>query len=261
VDGVPLNIELRPANLVSAPQNGLYADMGFGVLALISITWVLYMAIRRREPTPLVLVVGASFVTCYEPIVDVLGKIVYPLNYTFHFRSFNRHLPLWLFSPYGTILGLVPYFVARYLNTGNVRRKVLYLIAGINYMAVFLLDIVESSTGHYLYYGKGLGHTLPGSLVMAAFPIVSGYALYRAHAYKGLTGTLVTFFIPSATFGAAWAATSFPLSFALNTSLSTALDVLFRLTAIVQTIGLVWFVSDLACRDALPQRSKARQIA
>ena len=245
----PGNFEyIPPTNLVSAPAGGLYADIFFGVMGVIFLVWLITIVVRNRDWTPILLVLGGALVVAYEPIVDVLGKIVYPLNYTYQFVSFGRTLPLWLFVPYAGFLGIFPYLVAQFMRKKDAKKKHLYLMAVAMFVAIFVLDFVVSHTGHYAYYGTGLGRTLCGSLEMAAFPIISGYLYLIISSYKGILAKLASFFVPSIGFAAAFASTVFPLSFALNTSLPLGLDIFFRVCAVLQTVLVVAIVSSLAIK-------------
>jgi hypothetical protein len=87
-----------------------------------------------------------------------------------------------------------------------------------------------------------LFHNGAGYFLTAAYPLVAGYALYLSYSLKGIGARLVQFFLPSVAFSAAFAVTSFPLCFALNTDLTPALDMMIRLLSVVQTGGVVWFL-------------------
>lgn len=245
----PGNFEyIPPTNMVSAPAGGLYSDIFFGIMGLIFLAWLIRIVVRDRDWAPILLVLGGALVVAYEPIVDVLGKIVYPLNYTHQFVSFGRTLPLWLFVPYAGFLGIFPYLVAQYMRKKDVKRKNLYLMAVAMFAGIFVLDFVVSHTGHYAYYGTGIGRTLCGSLEMAAFPIISGYLYLIISSYKGTLAKLASFFVPSIGFAAAFASTVFPLSFALNTTLPLVLDIFFRVCAVIQTVLVVAIVTSLAMK-------------
>jgi hypothetical protein len=245
---------IPPAWAINAPANGLYADWFFGVFGVIAVVWLAWFIWRKRDWTPLVLVLGGALVVAYEPIVDVLGQIVYPLNYTYYFVSFGRALPMWLFVPYGIVLGIFPYFIARYMEH-NPQPKRLYLIAVAMFAGVFALDFVVAGTGHYTYYGTGILRTMCGSIEIAAYPLVSGYLLLQLNRFRqrGWADKVFVkagiFFTPSIAFAAAFAATCFPLAFALNTPLPLVLDVALRLATIAQTVIVVRLITSMVCAD------------
>jgi len=231
-----------PSDLIPAPANGLYADIFFGIVGVAVLIWVVVLMTRTKNVLPLLLVAGGALVAVNEPIVDVLGKIIYPLNYTYKLVSFGRDLPLWLIPPYMGFLGITPYYMARIIQRTPANKKALYLFSILPLVGIFFLDFAVSRTGHYQYYGTGLFHNGAGYFLTAAYPLVAGYALYLSYSLKGIGARLVQFFLPSVAFSAAFAVTSFPLCFALNTDLTPALDMMIRLLSVVQTGGVVWFL-------------------
>lgn len=256
-----------PAGAINAPAGGLYADLFFGIAGVIVLAWLAWYAWRKRDWTPLVLVLGGAMVVAYEPIVDVLGQIVYPLNYTHYFVSFGRDLPLWLFVPYGLVLGVFPYFIANYMEK-NPQPKQLYLMAVAMFVGVFLLDVVVAGAGHYLYYGTGIMATMCGSIEMAAYPLVSGYLLMQLRRFRprGWFDKAIAkagiFFTPSIAFAAAFAVTCFPLAFALNTPLPPVLDVALRLATVVQTVVIVRLMTSMVCaNDTQPAVTREAEAA
>jgi hypothetical protein len=230
------------SQLIPAPANGLYADIFFGIIGIAVLIWAIVSTIRTKNILPLLLVIGAGLVALDEPMIDVLGKIIYPLNYTNKFVSFGRDLPLWLIPPYMGFLGITPYYVAKLIQQKPVNKKALYLFSALPLIGIFLLDFAVAKTGHYQYYGEGLFHNGAGYFLTAAYPLIAGYALFLSSSLKGVGAKIVQFFLPSVAFSAAFAVTSFPLCFALNTELPAIFDIIIRLISVLQTFGVVWFL-------------------
>jgi hypothetical protein len=235
------NIQPAPAHLFQVPADGLYGTLIFGVMGAICIVWAIVLLIRQKNVVPLLLCAGSALAVINEPIVDVLGKILYPHNFMWTLESFGRDIPLVLCPGYMAWCAMVPYYIARYMQKG-AKKKTLYLIALFTFVSVVLTDTIATSNTHWVYYGEGLLHNFTGSLTMAAFPIVSGAMLFLVYRRKGIAAKLAVFFIPSVALSASLAGTSFTLCFAMNTELPPVVDLIFRAMAPLLTVGIVWFI-------------------
>ncbi len=235
------NIEPAPAHLLEVPADGLPGTIIFGVMGAICIVWAIVLLIRQKNVVPLLLCAGSALAVVNEPIVDVLGKIVYPHNFMWTMESFGRDIPLVLCPGYMAWCAMVPYYIARYMQKG-AKKKNLYLIALFTFVSVVLTDYIATSNTHWVYYGEGLLHNFTGSLTMAAFPIVSGAMLFLMYSRKGIAAKLGVFFIPLVALSVSLAGTTFTLCFAMNTELPSVVDLLFRAMAPLLTVGIVWFI-------------------
>jgi hypothetical protein len=237
------NIQPAPGHLFQVPADGLYGTIIFGVMGVVCIVWAAVILVRQKNVVPILLCAGSALAVVNEPIVDVLGKIVYPHNFMWTIESFGRDIPLILCPGYMAWCAMVPYYVARYMKRG-AQKKTLYLIALFTFVSVVLTDTIATSNTHWVYYGEGLLHNFTGSLTMAAFPIVSGAMLFLVYSRTGIAPKLAVFFTPLVALSMSLAGTSFTLCFAMNTELPPVVDLIFRAMAPLLTAGIVWLIAE-----------------
>lgn len=213
------------------PPSGLETNATGQTIFTIGVTipWVvaIVLAIRywRREGTPIALLflVGGTICILFEPIVDVLGQVLFPReNQWIGIETFGRPIPIFMYPVYSWFVGGQAFLVWYLLRRGMTRGQLWKF-----WLTVMAVNVVLETPGIlmdvYTYYGaqpfNPWGLPLWWPPVNSTMPIVAGYAVYRMTPH--LTGWKVLAVIPMVPMadGAANGAIAWPVWTALNTNL------------------------------------------
>ena len=213
------------------PPTGLETNaLGQTIFTIgVTIPWVvaIVLAIRywRREGTPIALLflVGGTICILFEPIVDVLGQVLFPReNQWIGLETFGRPIPIFMYPVYSWFVGGQAFLVWYLLRRGMTRGQLWKF-----WLTVMAVNVVLETPGIlmdvYTYYGaqpfNPWGLPLWWPPVNSTMPIVAGYAVYRMTPH--LTGWKVLAVIPMVPMadGAANGAIAWPVWTALNTNL------------------------------------------
>ncbi len=213
------------------PPTGLETNaLGQTIFTIgVTIPWVvaIVLAIRywRREGTPIALLflVGGTICILFEPIVDVLGMVLFPReNQWIGIETFGRPIPIFMYPVYSWFVGGQAFLVWYLLRRGMTRGQLWKF-----WLTVMAVNVVLETPGIlmdvYTYYGaqpfNPWGLPLWWPPVNSTMPIVAGYAVYRMTPH--LTGWKMLAVIPMVPMadGAANGAIAWPVWTALNTNL------------------------------------------
>jgi hypothetical protein len=198
-------------------------EIGFGVLAAITVVLCVREALRLRDVLPVAVLVGALVCALNEPIFDFLGKIVYAEEATTAYTAFGRDIPLFLVIGYIPWVGALPYVIAR-LMAGGVSRAKLHAIALGSFLSVVVVESIGTSIGAWAYYGDPPLKWLGVAPMMAPVPIVCGLLLYaigsRVHGWR--RGVL--FAVPCVSLPLVYAACGFPMYVALYSDVPESVE-------------------------------------
>jgi hypothetical protein len=188
----------------------------FLVLGLASAAYAVILAVRRRDPLPVLMIAGAGVAVFNEATFDVLGHIWYPVNV--HPRAFtmlDRPIPLSLVFGYLPFLGLLPVLIARAIDEGVARSRLWALALGIA-GANLAIDILGTQLGTWSYYGDWPLKYIAGSPLVAAAPFaIAGLLAATRSRLTGPRRALVVL-IPATGLGATFAGAGWPAFAAMN---------------------------------------------
>ncbi|GEM_PF-4784152 len=231
---------------VRAPGAGAGALVAFTALAAVALALAARLAVRRGWRWLAVLVAlcaGSVLALANEPIFDVLGKIYYPLNETRAFAAFGRGYPLFLIPGYLAFLGALPFAILLAIRAGATPRR-LAAVAVASFGAVALVEALGTSTDHWVYYGEPPLRYLGVAPQMAVVPLaVAAAADWLERRLRGavLLGALAA--VPPMALAAGYAATGWPLYFALHAQLAGPLDWLAGAATLALCAGLAWAIA------------------
>lgn len=213
-----------PQGLVS-PIHPAVVFALFASVAVIAVGYAVVVAVRKRDPLPIALCVGAALCVLNEPIYDILGKIVYAENQYIAFNAFGRSVPWFLVVGYIPWVGVLPYWISRMMMSGASRTK-LHLIALYGVSSVVLVELVNLWLGAWEYYGDAPLKFFGGVAAMAGVPLVGGLFIYVvAEHLSGWRRIFAGLAIPLLVLPMVFAATGWPLYLALYTDTGTAMAV------------------------------------
>jgi hypothetical protein len=219
----------------------------FGLLA--------WRALRsRRDPVPLLLILGGAAAMLCEPIVDVMGLCYFPRAGQWRmFEAFGRPIPLFILV-YVWYVGGQAWVALRQLERGASRRDVWRL-----YAVFAALDVVAETPGLYMhlytYYGRQpfdfFRLPLWWPVVNGAMPIVAAMLIYRLR--PQLRGWAILAVVPLVPMADAVtnAAAGFPLWVTLNTRLGYAWTYPMGAITCLLALLVVW-VAAQAVGEAAP---------
>jgi len=234
-----------PPELVSKiPPGALLAV--FGVIAGAAAVYAVVLAVRRRDPLPVVVCVGALVCALNEPIYDLLGLIVYAGNHPMAFTAFGRSVPWFLVVGYLPWVGLLPYLISRAMHSGISRGK-LHMIAFGSFLSVVVVESIGTSFHAWAYYGDPPLKFLVVAPQMAPVPIVGGFLLFAvADRFNGWRRSVVGFAISTVALPMVFASASWPLYLGLNSDLPVAVNWLAGVVMLALTVGVVMATTSLA---------------
>lgn len=204
----------------------------FAVIVAAALAVAVRATIRYRDPLPLVLC-GIALVAAFnEPIYDILGKIVYAEDNPMAFHAFGRSVPWFLVIGYLPWVGLAPYLVYRAMESG-VSRKRLHVVAAGLFVSVMCVEIIGNTLHVWTYYGEPPMKYLGVAPQAVTYPMVGGFLLYALAGHlAGWRRVAVGAAITAMILPIGYAATSWPVYFALYCDLAPVVDWLASATAV-----------------------------
>lgn len=241
-----------------------------GVFFVGLVAWCVFVARRERTWLPLACLVGGLLSFGFEPVLDAVGHIFYPVGTPLTVVTiFDTSIPFFTVMAYIFWMGAGTLLIARWLERGRSGRDVLTLFAAVVVLeACFEYPAVLSKT--LIYFGdapfKLFDFPLHWAFGNTAAVLVTGYALYLARPYlSGAGGFVLAALIPALGYFAISAMGSWPVWLALNSEVpmaviwlagaaAIALDLLFvRLVALAVDRGV-------ALRPAAPPPAPAQPV-
>jgi hypothetical protein len=210
----PLSADIDPRLLLAL----------FVVLAVGASGVAVRLALRYRDSLPLVCCVTALVAALNEPIYDILGKIVYAQDNPMAYHAFGRAIPWFLVLGYLPWVGLAPYVVYRAMESGTPRRQ-LHIAAFVLFVSVMCVEIMGNSLHLWTYYGQPPMKYLGVAPQAVTYPMVGGFLLYAiAGGLVGWRRAAIGSVITAVILPIGYAATSWPVYFALHSDLPPILD-------------------------------------
>ncbi|MGE2713022.1 hypothetical protein ACQI4L_03075 [Mycolicibacterium litorale] len=204
----------------------------FVVIAVAAVVVAVRASVRHRDMLPLVLCGVAMIAAFNEPIYDILGKIVYAQENAMAFHAFGRSVPWFLVIGYLPWVGLAPYLVYRAMEAG-VSRKRLHISAATLFVSVMCVEIAGNALHLWTYYGEPPMKYLVVAPQAVTYPMVGGFLLYAlAGRLTGWRRVGVGAMITAMILPIGYAATSWPVYFALYSDLPPILDWIASATAL-----------------------------
>ncbi|MGH9040674.1 MAG: hypothetical protein ACRDZ3_10645 [Acidimicrobiia bacterium] len=253
---------------ITQPPTGLEMNaLGQTIFTIgVTIPWIvaIVLAIRhwRREGSPIALLflVGGTICIIFEPIVDVLGLVLFPReNQWIGVETFGRPIPMFMYPVYSWFVGGQAFLVWYLLRQGMTRQQLFKF-----WLTVMCVNVVLETPGIlmdvYLYYGdqpfNPWGLPLWWPPVNATMPIVAGYAVWKVMPHlKGWRILAVIPIIPMAD-GAANGAIAWPVWTALNANLGMAATYPAAVVTFCLAALAVWIMG-----TGLPATTKAPAAA
>ena len=196
----------------------------FGVIVAAAIAWAIQLALKNRDPLPLVCCAGALVAAFNEPIYDILGKIVYAENNPMAVSAFGRAIPWFLVIGYLPWVGLAPYLVYKRMEAG-ISRRTLHIAAAVLFVSVVIIETCGNLWHLWVYYGEAPMKFLVVAPQQVALPLVGGFLLYAlAGRATGWRRAAIGFVVAAVVLPIVYAGTSWPVYVALYSDLPVALD-------------------------------------
>lgn len=196
----------------------MQAILTHGSWALTAVLLVIAVWLGARERTPFyaLLVLGALIGAFAEPLYDVAMMLYFystPGMWT-HFTAFDIPQPIWTHSGYVVLYAAPAIYITRLLAGHAMKRRNLFVCAGITLLESAAFEIIGINGGLYTYWGPHVFRIFQYPLVIGVleaaqvicFAIGAAVLRDRLTSLWQLLGLLVlfpcTFFM--ANFGAGW---------------------------------------------------------
>ncbi len=247
----------------------------WSVMAGAAILVAARLALRNRDPLPVVACAGAVICALNEPIFDVLANLTYARTPHVAYNAFGREIPWTIPVGYIPWVGLMPYVLYRLMAAG-ASRALLHRIAAGLIASVALLEVVnELWWENWKYYGEAPARGILGGGVvqMAAMPLMCALLyLVLADHLSGWRRAALGLLLPAISLPLVFAATTWPLYFSNHAELPAAVDWFAAAVAVTLALGAVPVITRLAERwraapaaalgdplgqSALPRRGRA----
>jgi len=211
--------------------------------------YAVWLGMRERTPFYFLIVVAAAFGGLFEPLYDEAMQLYFykPGMWT-TFTSFDIPQPVWVYSGYVTLYGVVSVFLCRQIRRG-MSRATLYKWAGVELLCSCVFEMVGINGGAYEYWGPHVFRIFEYPLAIGVleaaqvicFSVAAANLRARATGIAALSGLVVlfpcTFFLANLGAGA-------PMIIALHASNpSTGLVALGSTVTIAFAVVLVWGAS------------------
>jgi hypothetical protein len=227
-----------PPTIVSSINTDIVLAV-FAVAAALAAIVAVRLAIAHRDALPVAVCVGSLVCALNEPIYDILGKIVYASNNPMAYVAFGRAVPWFLVLGYVPWVGLAPYLIAGWIESGVPRARLHWLAAG-SMLSVVVIETLGNLTQTWGYYGVPPLKYLVVAPQMAPVPIVGGVLLYAlAWPLSGWRRAVVGFAISTLALPMVFASASWPLYFGLYVDLPVPVRWAAGVLMLLFTTGMV----------------------
>jgi hypothetical protein len=247
---------------------------GWSALAVAAFGVAVWLAVRNRDPLPVVACVGALMCTLNEPIYDILGNLVYTQSPDVAYHAFGRAIPWTLVVGYEPWVGLMPYVLYRLMASGVARARLHQIAAGL-IGSVLLIEIVNALwLKDWKYYGESSWRGVLGGGViqMAAMPLLLALLYFMlAHGARGWRRALAGLVLPAMALPMVFAGTSWPLYVSNHANLPTGIDwaaaalsiaFCFVAVPVITSVAARWYSGELALvRVARPAPARVEPVA
>jgi hypothetical protein len=221
----------------------------WSVFAVVAVAVAARLALRHRDPLPVVACAGAVICALNEPIFDVLANLTYARTPHVAFSAFGREIPWTIPTGYIPWVGLMPYVLYRMMAAGVTRRRLHEIAAGL-IGSVLVLEVVNALWWHnWKYYGEAPARgVLGGGVVqMAAMPLMCAllYLIVAEHT-RGWQRAALGLVLPGVSLALVFAATTWPLYVSNHADVPAALDWLAAAIAVALSLGAVPLITRVA---------------
>jgi len=188
------------------------AVAGFVIAALVS--WH-----RTKQPTFLLMLVGAYICSFNEPLIDFLCHCFFPADGWIGHTVFDRSIPVWVILAYVVFYGGLTYLLSAAFR-GGVTRRALWISIGIWGALNLALEIPLLQAKLYVYYGDQpfvVGGFPLSQLAFNAFgSLLGAVAITRLSWFFAGARRLLLLLVPFVTFMSSWGV-GMPLFLVLGT--------------------------------------------
>lgn len=175
-------------------------------IVFVMIPWVIFIAmavrilIRSGNPVPILFLIGGAITIVWEPIVDVLGMVLFPVeNQIIGLRTIvHRPVPMFMWPVYSWFVGGQALVLLRAFQRGTMTRPSLWK----HWLGAWGVNIVLETPGIlmgvYAYFGPQpfnlWGLPLWWPAVNATTPIAAAFIIFKL--FPRLTGARILVIIP-----------------------------------------------------------------
>lgn len=221
-------------------------------LAVLSLCYAAWFARRERDSYPLFILLGAACSVIYEPLGDILTKVVYPpLNQLSLMTSFGRPLPLWMLPNYAFFFCVPVLLLLQFVVRPDVTpRKWWIAYAGV-VLAVALFEQPGINSDFWRYYAPNQAFSINSYPVWVGFAnaqslfiIAAGVALLRRSVLTPRLSFLLVLIVPMLFVGSHVGATM-PVSWALYTTNDRLVVNTAAVLAMAMCVLSVWIALQL----------------
>lgn len=216
------NYPTPPFDAVMPYDAQLWATLIFGVLAAGFWLYALYLLMKTRDITPVLIMCGGTLCVFAEPIVDVLGSCWFPVQGQWTWiETFGRRIPVMVGFAYMLYYGGITLLTVRQFEQGRTVRQIWHW---------YLLSVLIESTfepvpihlGLWMYYGNQPFEVFDFPLwwppVNAVGAFAAAFLIYKVKPMlKGASMLLIIPLVPSGDL-LGNAATAWPVWNALHTT-------------------------------------------
>ena len=225
----------------------LIAEAMFGVTALATLVYCLWVAKKEGKVWPLWVFVGACLTSAWEPFSNMLTNAAYPSGGPHPLPYFfGREIPLSVFFIYIFYIGFPVTWLYKRFGEGVTAKQMLkYMIVGLILIASF--EPYYASRGWWKYYGAqpmnwtGQPVYYWFNNVAAVFFVAAVFHLVRKHL---LTSDRQTWVFAPLSLMALWAShsTDIPIILALHNTTDSAIIMIAGLLTIALSLLILWMV-------------------
>ncbi|MEQ9450555.1 MAG: hypothetical protein RJQ07_03130 [Pseudomonadales bacterium] len=245
---------------LSAAQSQI-ANLLLGGLAVISLAFCVFTAIRERRAYPLYCFVGGSLAVYYELLTDILGRCVWATKGEVVISSaFGRDLPLYANFVYMFYFPVAAVLIHQAIRKGVTTRQWFnWMLFGIP--LAFVFELYPVSQRWWYYYGEGQPLSILGLPMWWSFAATMAVTCSSALSLvvvdrfmQGRHSWSIMLVMPLSVVGLHMFV-SFPVVTALSSSTSLLVTTPAALITMALSVAMLWAFGRVVCVDGGDHRS------
>ena len=249
-----------PPHFTISDQQEVYATVFMGLLFLLSLTYSVRTAVRRRSRFPLYMFLGAGLGVYLEPYVDTMGLCMFPDETLPWISALGRDIPMYAGLCYFAYFCAPALWVMGRIEKGITTRQ--WFSAYLGTVATCLVfELIPIHLNWWIYYQDNQPLKILGLLPLwwgflnahCLFVVATVCALLRRHVLTDDRRSLLLVPVVPITMYASYAAAT-PIFLALNSTNDRTATTLLSLVAIGVALMSMWICGQLVSRtEARPE--------
>lgn len=249
-----------PWDMVMPPTAQLVFTVAVMLPWFVLTAMALRALIRDRQPVPLLFMIGGAFCIVFEPIVDVMGMVFFPIEgqwvgiHTFA----GRPVPIFMWPVYSWFVGGQAFLFWQTMQRGTLTEAKVWKHWLIGWGVNIVLETPPLWAGVYTYFGPHpfnfWGLPLWWPAVNATMPLIAAFIVHKCWPHLG--GWKVLYVIPIILMadGLVNGALAWPVWSALHSGYGYGLSYPAGLLTLALSALAIWLLAKGVAQDRQPTR-------